>query len=352
MSTCSLAVVLSQQPYTFHGLEAIGKIFFLTGLVLTICFSVAITVRFVRNPAKLPRSLHRPQEGLFFGSWWVTVALLLNCTQAYGVPATGPWLVRALEVLFWVYAGCVVCVAVFQYSTLFIAERVMVSSFMPAWIFPVYPFLVIGPLAAILIPSQPLQSALRIFIGGIMFQGLGWCVSVFMYTIYIIRLMTNDLPAPPLRPGMFVSVGPAGYTSAALVALGMQAPHVVPQAFLGIDDFDVGASVKIIGVLAGIFVWLLSFWFFALTVVAVITGARKMTFTLNWWAFIFPNAGMTLAAIQIGDALESSGIKAVTSAMTIVLVMMWFIVAAFHIFAVTKKVILWEGQDEDVETDK
>jgi hypothetical protein len=47
-------------------------------------------------------------------------------------------------------------------------------------------------------------------IAAVMLQGLGWVVALMMYSIYTQRLMTSALPSPPTRPGMYVSVGPAG----------------------------------------------------------------------------------------------------------------------------------------------
>ena len=103
-------------------------------------------------------------------------------------------------------------VAVSQYATIFILEELPVSSAMPAWILPMYPFLVLGPLAAVQAPDQPAEYAHQMILAGITFQGLGFTVSVFMYTIHILRLMSSEVPAPSTRPGMFISVGPAGYT--------------------------------------------------------------------------------------------------------------------------------------------
>lgn len=349
MSTGAIAVLLSQQPFTFRGLDVIGKIFFILDLVLFISFCILMTMRFIWNPWKLTKSLHHPNEALFFGSAWVSLALIFNCTYQYGVPSCGPWLLTALEVVFWLYAGCALLVAVFQYSTLFVAEKMPVSSAMPAWVFPVYPFLVIGSWAATMLPSLAQDASWPIFIGGILFQGLGWIVAMLMYSIYVVRLLSNELPPAPTRPGMFISVGPAGYTSAALVALGNQAPSVIPPGFLNLGSFDTGAALKVIGVFSGIFIWLVAFWFFCLSLVAVITGARQMSFTLNWWAFIFPNVGLTLAAIQIANALESKPIQAVTSAMSILLVIAWFFVAINHILAISHKQVLWEGKDEDAD---
>lgn len=72
-----------------------------------------------------------------------------------------------------------------------------------------------------------------------------------------------------------------------------------------------------------------------------------MSFSLNWWAFIFPNAGLTLATIQVGSALNSEGIDGVASALTVLLVIMWFITAAFCTRAVWQGDVMWPGKDED-----
>jgi tellurite resistance protein TehA-like permease len=189
MSTGSIAVLLSQQPYSFRGLKTIGKIFFILDLVMFVAFNIIIMVRFRKRPWKFSKSLHWPPEALFFGTYWVSIALILTCTQQYGIPVCGPWLVKTMEVLFWVYAASALSVAIFQYLTLFVAEKTPVSSAVPAWVFPVYPLLIIGPLAGVMVPSQPASAALAIFIGAICFQGLAWTVAGFMYTTYVSPLL-------------------------------------------------------------------------------------------------------------------------------------------------------------------
>ena len=105
--------------------------------------------------------------------------------------------------------------------------------------------------------------------------------------------------------------------------------------------------MRIIGIMAGLFVILFAYWFFFITTVAVVVGAHKMSFTLNWWAFIFPNAGMTLATIQAGKVLNSNALNGIASALTIGLVIMWIICAIAHIQAVRKGNVMWPGKDED-----
>lgn len=348
MSTGAVAVVLGQTPNRFPGLQTIGKIFFIFDLFLFILFTAIMSTRFILIPAKFLASLHHPVESLFFGSYWVSVSLILSCMQSYGVPNTGPWLVKALEVLFWIYVGVVLVVGIGQYYMLFQLERLDVHNAVPAWIFPVYPLLVVGPLAGVLVPNQPHDAAVRIWLGGVMLQGVGWTVSLLMYAIYTQRLMISSLPEPSTRPGMFVSVGPAGYTSAALISLAQHAPTVFHEnEFFGITSIPTGDVMKVIGILAGLFLILFAFWFFCISVVSVVAGIKQMTFTLNWWAFVFPNAGLTLATIQAGQALRSPGINGICSALTIALVIMWLLCSVAHIRALFKGQILWPGKDED-----
>lgn len=210
MSTGSLAVVLGNTPNTFTGLRTIGKVVFIFDLALFLLFNALMVTRFILVPRKLIASLHHPVEGLFHGTYWVSVALILNCAYIYGNPDTGPWFPKALEVCFWIYCGVAFIIGVMQYSMFFRLERLNVTDAVPAWIFPIYPLLVVGTLAGTILPAQPKGPSWNIFVGGVFLQGLAWVVSFLMYALYMQRLMTGSLPSPATRPGMFVSVGPAG----------------------------------------------------------------------------------------------------------------------------------------------
>lgn len=157
-------------------------------------------------------------------------------------------------------------------------------------------------MAGVLLYSQPQTAALPIFIGAIMFQGLGWMFAFMIFTIYLTRLINSDLPVESKRPAMFVAVGPAGgvlpstfptrltcraYTSNTLVALGTRAPYVIPTHWLELDTITVGQVWKAFAIPCGCFLWLLAFWFFAVTLISNFAGARRMRFTMSFWAFIF-----------------------------------------------------------------
>lgn len=229
MSTASLSTILSQTPNTFRGLHTIGTIFFIFNLFLFLTFNILMATRFILIPRKLLASLHHPVEGLFHGTYWVSVALILNGTYIYGEEKTGgAWLTQALEVCFWMYSGVAFAVGVAQYSMFFRLERLSVTDAVPAWIFPIYPLLIVGTLAGTILPGQGEKASWRMFVGGVLLQGLAWVVSFLMYGIYMQRLMTSKLPSASVRPGMYVSVGPAGESFSLPSPFSLLTPHLHP----------------------------------------------------------------------------------------------------------------------------
>lgn len=127
----------------------------------------------------------------------------------------------------------------------------------PVWIFPAYPVLLAGPLAAQL--SKKIDnndSALTIILGGFILQGIGFMVSVMIYSAYLYRLMTEKLPSESLRPAMFISIGPSGFTVSALIGMSQQLPRLVGADFMGPGMGDFAAKVSIVTAnWAGVWLW-------------------------------------------------------------------------------------------------
>lgn len=175
-------------------------------------------------------------------------------------------------------------------------------------------------------------------------SGLGFFVYICIIPMYIHRLFQYGLPAPNLRPGMYIAVGPPSFTGLALIGLS-QALHPALGPFL--QGPDVIVILQTMATIAAIFLWCLSFWFFCISTLPVLSGARKMKFHLTWWALVFPNSGWTISTIYIGRQLHSEGILWVASAMTILLVVAWIFVFVNHVRAVLSKEIMMPGKDED-----
>ncbi|KAL8864964.1 MAG: hypothetical protein Q9174_007144, partial [Haloplaca sp. 1 TL-2023] len=139
-----------------------------------------------------------------------------------------------------------------------------------------------------------------------------------------------------MRPSMYVAVGPTAYTVTAILALGSTASKGLPDPFLGEPPQSAARTIHVVAVIAGTFLWLFAFWFFALTSVLVALGSKKLKPNYTWWSFIFPNAGLTLATIQMGKAYDSSVINYLCSVMTAALFAGWLFVSGSLLNAARK----------------
>jgi tellurite resistance protein TehA-like permease len=124
----------------------------------------------------------------------------------------------------------------------------------PIWIFPAYPLLIIGPHAGVLAKQLRPSRAFDIIIGGFTVQGVGYMVSLMIYAAFIYRLMTQKLPTESLRPGMFVSVGPSGFTCAGILNMAASAERAFGPDFMG-DGKQAAFILKIVGNWMGLWCW-------------------------------------------------------------------------------------------------
>jgi len=222
----------------------------------------------------------------------------------------------------------------------------------PLWIFPNYPLLIIGPHAGALAPKlgNP-NTALNIILGGFITQGIGFLVALMIYAAFVYRLMTQKLPKESLRPGMFISVGPSGFTIAALITMGQTLPRIVPPDFMGAGNGPLAGKVGMICAnFVGLWPWGLALWFFFVSVGAHWSCAArgKMDFAMTWYSFIFPNTALTTATFAVATALGGNApIRYVACVMTVGLLAMWLFVVAMNVRAVVIGQVLWPERQED-----
>ncbi|KAI1308304.1 voltage-dependent anion channel [Xylaria venustula] len=346
MATGGLALLLAEatQGFTFRGLQTIGKVVYILDLVIFTLVVSAITYRFVKFPGTLKKSIVHPTEGLFLGTSTLSLASIISGIARYGIPSCGPWLVVTYRVLFWLYFAVTFIMAVAQYALLFTSPKLKLSDMTPAWDLPVFSFMLAGTISSSGAALQPPDQAIPMLVAGLGAQGFGLLVSIFFYACYVSRLIQFGFPAPNSRPAMFIAVGPPAFTSLAL--LGMANDYPAHDNVFGPD----AVTIQILRVLATatcIFIWFLSLWFFCIAAVANLAVWREISFHLNWYAYIFPNVGLTIAVLAVGKTLKSPGIMGVGSAMTILLVVGWLLIVSNHVRAVWSGHILADGKDED-----
>ena len=176
-------------------------------------------------------------------------------------------------------------------------------------------------------------------------------VSLMVYSAYLYRLMTQKLPAESLRPAMFISVGPSGFTITALIHLGSNFAQVIPvyaPNFMGNGDMA-GAVTRILANWVGIWLWGLALWFFFVSVGAHWSClSHPWNFAMTWNSYIFPNTALVMATFAVAKALDNNRvIEIIGCVMTCLLILAWGFILAIAIRAVIKRQILWPQKQDD-----
>jgi C4-dicarboxylate transporter/malic acid transport protein len=343
MSTGGFSLLLSRTPHQFPGLSIIGRAVFILNLVFFCLLTAGMAYRFCKLPSAFGGSLRHHNEGLFFPAFLLSIATILSDCASYAVPRTGSWLPAVLHAVFWIYLAASTLSAIVQYSFLFSGAHLPVQSMTPVWTLPIFPAMLVGTLASAVAPHLDSDKAMAVCVAGMTFQGLGWTVCSLIYPLYFLRLMQDGYPAVGMRPTMFIAVGPPGFTALATIGIAHAIPSDVSYTINNPGALQV---LRTVALWVGIWLWTVSFWFFALAVVANVIPIlkSKMEFTNGWWAFVFPNVGFTISTAVIGEQLDSSGILWLASAMTILLAATWTFVLGAQILAVKRRQLLWPKQ--------
>ncbi|KAL1647561.1 hypothetical protein SLS61_007387 [Didymella pomorum] len=346
MSTGGLAIALAETPHKFRGLYTIGLIVFFFDLCLFTVLCICMLARAVLHFQHFKRSFTHPAESFFLGSFFLSISVIIGCIQSYAI-TYGPadtWLISTVNILYWIYAAVSLLNSLFQYYILMAKSVVRPVPFLPSAFLAGYSAMLTGTISSLIAGHQSPGHATAIIISGCAFQGFGWIISLVCTAFVIKNLLENGLPPPHLRPALFIPVGAGAYTIVALIG---QA-NAIPESY-GYFAAHPGskAILQTLALFSGIFLWLFSFWMFAIAVVANVSVVGKMLFALTWWAFIFPNVGFTVSTVMIGRELGSEGILWVGSVMTALLAGIWCVAFVGCVRAVWLRRIVWPGRDED-----
>ncbi|CAG9956990.1 unnamed protein product [Clonostachys rosea f. rosea IK726] len=238
-----------------------------------------------------------------------------------------------------------------MYLILWSTQVFPVHTMTPTWVFPAYPLLVIAPFAANLIAAAERSGNLWVLnkpavaMCAVTLQGTGCLIAFMISAAFIYRLMTQKLPRDIQRPGVFISIGPYGFTAAGIVQLGQQANVIVPPGFLGSEmTVDI---LKVLSVLVGLWFWGLCIWFFLVSLGSLwkyVRTGSSIPFQMTWWSFVFPNTALVTATQTMSNVFDSKGIHICACVLTVVLIIVWVGVFITMLHCLRTKKLLYPKQ--------
>ena len=223
----------------------------------------------------------------------------------------------------------------------------------PVWVFPAYPLLLTAPFGSTLIASAidsgQLESlnTVAISFACISVQGAAFLISLMISTAFLYRLMTQKLPRDAQRPGVFISIGPFGFTVAGIVGLGNHAEQIIPADFLGSPHaVDI---LRLLSIMLGLWLWGLAIWFFMVSTGSLwkyLKPDHRLPFQVTWFSFVFPNTALVTATLALGKALDSYSLEVLGCVFAACIVLVWILVFVYMLKALWTKELLWP-KDED-----
>ncbi|KAJ4116769.1 hypothetical protein NW769_003839 [Fusarium oxysporum] len=275
--------------------------------------------------------------GLFF--FFLNIVLFaMNCILIF----------HTMECVFWVYAALSVSLSAFLYLILWSTLIFPVHTMTPTWVFPAYPLLLNAPFAANLIAAADSAghklstNTVAMALGATAIQGTGCLIAFMISSAFIYRLMTQKLPRDMQRPGIFMSIGPYGFTAAGIAQLGSQADLVIPPNFL--DNPQFAAIIKVISILVSLWLWGLAMWFFIVCVGALwkySLSGHHLPFQMTWWSFVFPNTALVTATSVMGKIFDSDGLHIFASVMTAAIIIVWALIFIRMCWSLKSRKLLW-----------
>lgn len=353
MSTGSIGALLYNTPYQFNGILTIGKIFFILDIVIYLSIWSSLITRFYTHRHAFRATLVDPEEAYLIPTAALGFATILFGIELYGVPNCGGWLIYVQLVLFWIYVVIAICLAVVLNWHLYHTRMATRQPFCLVRLLPSFPAMLAGTTASILAKEQPAHFSIPMLIGGTTLQGFGFMISLFILAEYFWNLHYDGLPPMRRRPQMFIAIGPPAFTAVALMGMAEIAKNKFPTYYIPTASTVSTADVLIIlTVFLSIFLWIFAFFLWMIGWLSIFAARREWKFDITWWASVFPNTGFALATIKIGDLLESTPIRWVGSAATIIQVFLWLGCFGLHIWAYFTRRTLWPGMDEGFGPDE
>ena len=95
-------------PFRFHGLYALGCIFFILNMVLFAFNVTMISLRFYFFPRTFKASFLHPTESLFIPAAVISFGTILINISQYGVNSSRFWLEETMSVMYWIDCGLAV----------------------------------------------------------------------------------------------------------------------------------------------------------------------------------------------------------------------------------------------------
>jgi tellurite resistance protein TehA-like permease len=351
MNAGIIAILLHQLPYQFHGLPVLSTIAFVIDFVLFVIFSIIFILRLIwfgrQAYYEITSNINELALGACWPIAWQTVSSLV-CLIVSNASWGGHSFTLVGYVMWWIGSGWMVAYLLFTFITL-IRRHEAFDRRLPATI--VIPAVGVataattGGLVASYAYNISARLAVPIIIVSFMMVGIGIIMSIFLYTYLLHAMFVDGWPAPEQIVSVWLFVGPMGQSAAAIQILSSAASTYGRFAGYNKGTFLTATAATPLDVASVLFaLWMsgMGIIWALMAFVAMVESAwkRELSWNMSWNSIIFPTGTLTTSFLLMSIEMNSPAFRAVTTALVIFLVLVFFLNTGYTIVRVLQGKLL------------
>ncbi|MDO7897571.1 TDT family transporter [Pseudomonas citrulli] len=325
MGTGVLALALAQWPGHVPALRVVGEGLWVFNGLLFILFTGLYAARWLLFFDEARRIFGHSTVSMFFGTIPMGLATVINGLLVFGLPRWGDAVVPLAQALWWVDVAMSVACGVLIPFLMFTRQEHRIDQMTAVWLLPVVAAEVAAASGGLLAPHlADAHGQLIMLVTSYVLWAFSLPVAFSILTILLLRMALHKLPHGNMAASSWLALGPIGTGALGMLLLGNDAPLIFAANGLpGVGEIAAG-----LGLVAGITLWGLGFWWMLMALLITARYLREgIPFNLGWWGFTFPLGVYALATLKLADLLGLAFFSGFGGALVALLVLMWLIVA-------------------------
>ena len=325
MGTGVLALALAQWPGNVPGLRLLGEGLWLFNIVLFVLFTGLYSARWVLFFDEARRIFGHSTVSMFFGTIPMGLATIINGFLVFGLPRWGDGVLLLAEALWWIDVVMSLACGVLIPFLMFTRQGHRIDQMTAVWLLPVVAAEVAAASGGLLAPHlADAHAQLVMLVTSYVLWAFSLPVAFSILTILLLRMALHKLPHENMAASSWLALGPIGTGALGMLLLGSDAPMIFTANGLpGVGDIAAG-----LGLVAGITLWGLGFWWMLMAMLITARYLRAgIPFNLGWWGFTFPLGVYALTTLKLADLLNLGFFSVFGCGLVAMLVVMWLIVA-------------------------
>ncbi len=317
---------------TLHNIEADlfatqmfwWQLLWLIDIFFFVLFSALFIARMVLYPEAIKLLLKHPVQSMFLGAIPMALVPILEGFAIFGPALFGDNALNIALYLWWLDVFLAAGVGwMLPYFMFTIQHDHKLENMTAVWLLPIVASEVTASAGGMLAPFYSTASAETILIISYILWALSVPLALSVLVILFLRLVSHKLPHVALAVTSWLTLGPLGTGSLALLLLGGASSTVLSGTSLE----HYATFLASFGFFVGLLLWGYGLWWYVMAWIITLKYFNEgLPFNMGWWGFTFPVGVYTAATLQLWHVTGYDAFKFLGVLFGLQLAVFWLLV--------------------------